>query len=224
MGARTESVAAAPGHQSKSFWTSAGGVLTGAATLVSAFGGIFTAVYLAPGEGSSEPVQTAAVTQTVEKPAQPRREAPAGPSLAAVTAYVDGVDTLLATSGDSRAELNDLIGDVEAGSITHAEAVSRIEDVIDERRALLDAVSQLETPAVFRGSRTLLRDAISLSVDVDRDVRTWIDAVFGGADPTAARAAWIAGSEDTSAAKEAFKAEYNAVRARFGLGSFTADV
>jgi hypothetical protein len=230
VSAPPESVAAAPAGPSRSFWTSAGGILTGAATLVSAFGGIFTALYLAPKDHSQPQPQPTAVTQTVEQPAQtveppaPPRRDEARVDVSAVAAYVDTLDTLLASSGDSRAELNDLIPAVESQAVTHAEAVSRIEDVIDERRALLAEVSRIQTPDDFRRSRARLREAIALSVEVDRDVRTWIDAFFAGADHSAAKQAWVAGSAQAQAAKDAFKAEYNAARARFDLGTFTGDV
>jgi hypothetical protein len=224
VSAPPESVAAAPAGPSRSFWTSAGGILTGAATLVSAFGGIFTALYLAPKDDSTPQPQPTAVTQTVQQSAPPRRREEPRVDVSAVAAYVDTLDTLLASSGDSRAELNDLIPAVESQAVTHAEAVSRIEDVIDERRALLAEVSRIQTPDDFRRSRARLREAISLSVEVDRDVRTWIDAFFAGADPSAAKQAWVAGSAQAQAAKDAFRAEYNAARARFDLGTFTGDV
>jgi hypothetical protein len=219
----------APGPR-HSFWTSApnllkalaGGLLTAVAALmvplhqIGAFGSK---------ERSVQPTvaEKAAARPTPPAPAPAR---PAAPSLAPLRTFVDGLDVLLLNSGRTRGDLNAVLTGVRDGTVSRRLAFVRLEAVLDNRNDLLNAVSAEDTPDEFARTRRLLVDAIDLSIRVDRAALAYADAWFAGneAASTAAFKEIVSGSTSATAKKSQFAAEYNRVRAKHGLGTFSGDV
>lgn len=204
-----------PATGTASFWTSAPSLLKALAGLVTALAALLGALYqfnLVGTEAESATIQTSGTIRTS--------------STSALRSYVDELDLLLLNSGDTRGVLNATLTAVRNETISRAVAVSQIDDVIDDRRALLNNVSSKSPPGDLREARRLLREAIALSIAVDRAALVFVDASFTG-NAAARDAAWreiASGSERATATKAAFTREYNTVRARFRLGAFSGSI
>jgi hypothetical protein len=137
--------------------------------------------------------------------------------------YVAQLDLLLLNSSNTRGDLNEVITAVRHGTVTRVAALSRIEDVIDDRRTLLQHVTTQPTPDEFRAAQRSLRAAIAVSIDVDRAALAYVEAVFVGnvAVRDNAFRAIVAGSRQATAEKANFARRYNAAGAQLGLGPFT---
>jgi outer membrane murein-binding lipoprotein Lpp len=128
--------------------------------------------------------------------------------------YVRQTDALLSHSARTRGDLNGLIGDVQRRAISREAALSRIDQIIGQRRTLRDSLP-VDTPPLFRRPQELLRASIVASLEDDEAVRRWIDAVYRGS-PEASRLFGEVGrlSVSATAKKEQFLSEYNALRQR----------
>ena len=128
--------------------------------------------------------------------------------------YAEAVDTALLDSARTRGDLGDLISRVSAGSIEESEALSAIDDIIDQRQALLSDVTDVSAPDAFRRSATLLRSSLRAALADDLVIENWIKAKYAGDDATAARY-WSRQrrlSNRATSAKAAFLRTYNDVR------------
>jgi hypothetical protein len=219
----------------QSFWAGGTNVLKALAGLATAVAALLTVLHQAgvigrSGNGATTATPTVVTTAapatratptTTTTPAEPR-----GPDTAALRTYVDELDLLLLNSGDTRGVLNETLTAVGNGTISREVALSRIDEVIDDRRTLLDQVSTKPTPEEFREARRLLREAISFSIAVDRAAHDFVDASFAGDSEKreAARAKIVSGSERATATKAAFTRAYNANRADQGVEPFAGPI
>jgi hypothetical protein len=213
-------------------------VLKGTAAVVTAVAGLLGALYQFRGGAATErsahevsvavPATTAVVTTTAPATTvartQPTRSVDTARrrEVVANRSYVEGLDLLLLNSSDTRGVLNEVLTGVQRGALGRANAVSRIEDVIDDRRALLDHITTRPTPQAFRAAQRALRAAIALSIKVDLAALNYVEASFNGnvvARDNAYREI-AAGSRQATAQKASFTRLYNAARARSGLGVF----
>lgn len=126
--------------------------------------------------------------------------------------YVRQTDALLSHSARTRGDLNGLIGDVQSRAISRESALSRIDQIIGQRRTLRDSLP-VDTPPLFRRPQELLRASIVASLADDEAVKRWIDAVYRGS-PNVAQLFREVGrlSVSATAKKEQFLSEYNALR------------
>jgi S1-C subfamily serine protease len=139
-----------------------------------------------------------------------------GGSERTVRAFVNALDQALIESANTRADLGQLINEVQQGSITADEARSRIDSVINQRNDLRSAVEQVTPPSQFSYAFSLLQKSIVLSLNDDLAIRDWIDDLING-DQAAADSDWqrqLALSSQASRAKSAFLSAYNQLRAR----------
>jgi hypothetical protein len=213
-----------------SFWASAPNLLKALAGLLTALAALMAPMYQFGVFGSKEQQtlhrtvpQKASVQSTSPGPAPAQ---PKAPNLAPLRTFVDGLDVLLLNSGRTRGDLNAVLTGVRDGTVSRRVAFVRLEAVLDNRNDLLNAVSAKETPDEFARTRRLLVDAIDLSIRVDRAALAYAEAWFAGneAASTAAFEEVVSGSTLATAKKSEFAAEYNRVRAKHGLGTFSGDV
>jgi hypothetical protein len=126
--------------------------------------------------------------------------------------YVRQTDALLSHSARTRGDLNGLIGDVQSRAISRESALSRIDQIIGQRRTLRDSLP-VDTPPRFRRAQELLRASIVASLADDEAVRRWIDAVYRGSPDASQLFGEVRRlSVSATAKKEQFLSEYNALR------------
>jgi len=139
---------------------------------------------------------------------------------AAARAYVREIDGLLVDSARTRRDLGTLIAGVTSNRLVSYDASSQIASILAQRQNLLGSVSVVSAPSAFVRSADLLRSSVAAAIDDDRAIQGWIGAWYAGDQYTFDRY-WADHTRATaraSAAKAAFVAEYDRVRARFGLG------
>jgi hypothetical protein len=213
-----------------SFWASAPNLLKALAGLLTAVAALMVPLHQIGAFGSKEQqtlqrtvTQKASIQPTSPPPAPAQ---PAAPNLAPLRSFVSGLDILLLNSGRTRGDLNAVLDGVRNGTVSPRVAFVRLEAVLENRNALLNDVSAKETPDEFARTRRLLVDALDISIRVDRAALAYAEAWFAGNDAvrTAANEEIDSGSRLADAKKREFKAEYNRVRAKHGLGTFTGDV
>jgi hypothetical protein len=219
-----------------SFWTGAPNVLkalAGLATALAALLGVLHQVGVVGRAGNrttTAPQNVVAATTAAPATTTPATTvaptAPPGTDAEALRSYVDELDLLLLNSGDTRTELNATLDAVRNRTISRELAISRIDDVIDDRRTLLNDVSTKPAPAEVREARRLLREAIALSIEVDRAALSYVDASFDGrtADRDAALREIVDGSARATAKKNAFTSAYNDVRTGLGIERFDGPI
>jgi outer membrane murein-binding lipoprotein Lpp len=128
--------------------------------------------------------------------------------------YVRQTDALLFRSAETRGDLNGLIRDVESRAIEREPALSRIDQIIGQRRHLRDNLP-VDAPSSFRRSRARLRASVVASLKDDQAVRRWIDAFYRRSPNTSKLRAEVDRlSVSATAAKERFLSEYNELRDR----------
>ena len=221
--------------EKQSLWSAAPTMLKATSAVVTALAALLGALYqfrnASANDGPApEPVVTAPAptpVTTAPRQTQPTRRAAdaARRAVAAQRTYVHGLDLLLLNSGDTRGVLNEVLKGVQQATLSRTAALSRIEDVIDDRRALLDRITTQPTPEAFRAAQRSLRTAIALSIEVDRAALDYVEASFAHhllARDEAYREI-VTGSGHATAQKDDFTSRYNAARARLGLGLFTGD-
>lgn len=138
---------------------------------------------------------------------------------AGTSRYVGQIDSLLATSADTKGDLNQLIGDVRNRQVprplSRELANERIDTILRQRRGLLDDLEPFDVPSDFRQTHELLQTSVQSSLDDDLAVKAWIRAFFDGSpeEPTlfgeVGRLSNIASGQ-----KRQFLTEYNDLRAR----------
>ena len=129
-------------------------------------------------------------------------------------AYANAVDGALIDSARTRGDLADLINGVNNGSFAEGDALATINGVIDQRRQLLQAVTDVPAPPAFTRSAQLLRESLVESLSDDLAIQSWIRAKYSG-DEAGASNYWqqqLRLSTQTSLAKQAFLNTYNAAR------------
>jgi S1-C subfamily serine protease len=95
------------------------------------------------------------------------------------------------------------------------EALTDLSAIIDQRRELLQAVTNVPAPSPFTRSAELLRASLITSLSDDLAIENWVKATYGG-DTDAANRYWqqqLKLSTQASAAKQRFLDTYNARRA-----------
>jgi S1-C subfamily serine protease len=135
-------------------------------------------------------------------------------SVSSVSGYANAVDGALIDSARTRGDLGDLINGVNDGSLAEGDALGTISGIIDQRRQLLQAVTDVPPPPAFAHSAQLLRASLVASLSDDLDIENWIKAKYNG-DDTAASRYWqqqLRLSTQASLAKQAFLDAYNATR------------
>jgi hypothetical protein len=219
--------------EKQSLWSAAPTMLKATSAVVTALAALLGTLYQfrnasASDGAAAEPAVTAPVS-AVTAPAPiirtppARRQPDTARILAAQRGYVHGLDLLLQNSGDTRGVLNEVLRGLQQGTLSRVAALSRIEDVIDDRRALLERITTQPTPEAFRAAQRSLRTAIALSIEVDRAALDYVEASFAH-DSLARDDAYreiVTGSGHATAQKADFTSRYNAVRAKLGLGLFT---
>jgi TIR domain len=138
---------------------------------------------------------------------------------AGVSRYVGQIDSLLATSADTKGNLNQLIGDVRNRQVpkplSRELANERIDTIVRQRRGLLDDLEPFAVPADFRQTHDLLRTSVQSSLDDDLAVKEWIRAFYDGSPDEPALFGEVGRlSNIASGQKKQFLAEYNDLRAR----------
>jgi hypothetical protein len=141
-------------------------------------------------------------------------------------ASVRSLDRLLQTSADTRRELGPLIADVQAEPprIAEAAARSRIDEIVAQRQSLRTSAAAVVLPDSFARAARLLDQSIVASLKDDRIIRDWIGARYVGDADTEERL-WreqLAASNRATRLKNAFRAEYNKLRAELDLPAFHA--
>jgi TIR domain len=136
-----------------------------------------------------------------------------------VSRYVGQIDSLLATSEDTKGNLNTLIGDVRNRQapkpLSRELANERIDAIIRQRRGLLDDLEPFVVPPDFRQTHELLRTSVQSSLDDDLAVREWIRAFYNGSPDEPSLFGEVGRlSNIASGQKKQFRAEYNDLRAR----------
>jgi TIR domain-containing protein len=128
--------------------------------------------------------------------------------------WVRQTDALLFHSANTRGDLNGLIQDVEDRAISRELALSRIDQIIGQRRNLRHSLP-VDPPQSFRRARELLHGSIVASLRDDEAVKRWIRAVYGrSSDVSRLSREWRRLSVSATSKKEQFLSEYNALRQR----------
>jgi S1-C subfamily serine protease len=130
-------------------------------------------------------------------------------------AYANAVDSALIDSARTRGNLGDLIDGVNNGSYTETDALTGLTSIIDQRRGLLQAVTNVPAPSPFARSAELLRASLITSLSDDLAIENWVKATYAG-DTDAANRYWqqqLQLSTEASTAKQRFLDTYNARRA-----------
>jgi hypothetical protein len=139
---------------------------------------------------------------------------------------VTQLDTMLDTSEATRTRLNQtIIQPFQSCTVSAADAVTQIGEVINDRKTLQATVDRLEsstTDATARSLLTQLSQALGYSISSNQLYESWFQANVGaGACSTAlgadSRSQGDALGTQASSAKAAFVAAYNPVAASFGL-------
>lgn len=146
----------------------------------------------------------------------PRGGGGSAPSTAASSpaAYSNAVDSALIDSAQTRGNLGDLIAGVNNGSVGEGDALNGISDIIDQRRQLLQAVTDVTPPAPFERSAQLLRASLVVALSDDLAIQNWIKATYSG-DSALANSYWqqqLRLSNEASDSKARFLTVYNAKR------------
>ena len=93
-------------------------------------------------------------------------------------AYVNDVDSALIDSARTRGDLGDLIDGVNEGTLTETEARADITSIIDQRRQLLQEVTDVPSAAPFTLATALLRSSLVAAVTDDLAIENWIKATY----------------------------------------------
>jgi hypothetical protein len=134
--------------------------------------------------------------------------------VSSASGYANAVDGALIDSARTRGDLGDLINGVNDGSLAEGDALGTISGIIDQRRQLLQVVTDVPPPPAFARPAQLLRQSLVASLSDDLDIENWIKAKYNG-DETATSRYWqqqLRLSTQASLAKQAFLDAYNATR------------
>jgi TIR domain len=136
---------------------------------------------------------------------------------AEVSRYVGQIDSLLATSEDTKGNLNQLIGDVRNRQVpkplSRELANERIDAIIRQRRGLIDDLEPFVVPPDFRQAHDLLSTSVQSSLDDDLAVNEWIRAFYDGSPDEPSLFGEVRRlSNIASSQKKQFLAEYNDLR------------
>ena len=150
---------------------------------------------------------------------------PSGPVLAAQQAAA--LDTLLTSSAAARTALHQAVTQVGAcANLTGA--VSKLQDVVNQRSSEYGRASALATSALPGGAKvkSALVAALGSSLKADQDYLAWArEQMTGGCTPTSQSSAYSAAfsaSQQADAAKQAFVQVWNPVAARYGIAGIPA--
>jgi TIR domain len=126
--------------------------------------------------------------------------------------YVRQTDLLLTNSARNRGDLNALIGNVRRQAIARTEALRQIDEIIGQRRSLVDNLP-VDPPSSFEHAQGVLRESIVASLEDDIAVRAWMIAFYNGTPNEPQLFSEVARlSNVASEKKAAFLAEYNDLR------------
>jgi hypothetical protein len=129
-----------------------------------------------------------------------------------VSHYVKETDHLLRQSARTKGDLRALIADVQRGAVSRDRALSRIDQIIGQRRSLRDDLP-VDVPAAFRHAQRTLRESIVLSLSDDEAVRRWIDAVYRDSSEAPLLYRGVTALSGPATGKKAeFLSEYNYLR------------
>lgn len=107
-----------------------------------------------------------------------------GSSDRATSRYVGFIDSRLATSAETKGDLNGLIGAVRNRDVpkplSRELAMDRIDAIIRQRRGLLDDLSTSGVPPEFRETHEMLHTSVGTSLEDDLAVKKWIQAFYNG--------------------------------------------
>lgn len=127
-------------------------------------------------------------------------------------AYVRQTDALLANSARTRGDLGGLIRNVRAKTLSRAEALRQIDQIIGQRRSLADNLP-VDTPPSFEHAQDVLRESIIASLRDDEAVRSWITAFYNGSPEEPQLFSEVGRLSDIATAKKTeFLSEYNDLR------------
>jgi hypothetical protein len=126
--------------------------------------------------------------------------------------YVRQTDTMLVNSARNRGDLNALIGNVRRKTISRADALRQIDEIIGQRRSLADNLP-VDPPSDFEHAQGVLRESILASLADDEAVRSWMIAFYNGAPNEPQLFSEVGRLSNIASAKKAeFLAEYNDLR------------
>lgn len=132
----------------------------------------------------------------------------------ALKTYVAEIDSMLTHSADTKGNLGGLIADVNNKAIGRDDALAEINQIIGERRSLLNSLPP-RPPQAFSSAQGILADSVSASINDDVAVRAWIEGVFNGSrsvDELSQRISDL--SKTASGLKDQFLRKYNNLRRR----------
>jgi hypothetical protein len=145
---------------------------------------------------------------------------PSGPATAARQAAA--LNTLLTSSAAARTSLHQAVTQVGTCADLPG-AVSKLQDVVDERSSEYGRASALATSALPGGAtvKSALVAALASSLKADQDFLAWArQQQSGGCTPASQSSAYNAAfsaSQQADAAKQAFVQVWNPVAARYGI-------
>jgi len=180
----------------------------------------------APAQSTTSPSASRSASPSASRSASPSATgvsaapSPAGPVLAAQQAAA--LHALLTSSAAARTALHQAVAQVGAcANLTGA--VSKLQDVMDQRSSEYGRASALTTSALPDGAKVkfALVAALGSSLKADRDYLAWArEQMAGGCTPTSQSSAYSAAfsaSRQADAAKQAFVRVWNPVAARYGI-------
>ena len=173
----------------------------------------------------SAPAQSTASSPASRSPSpsSPRVSATSSPSgLVLAAQQAAALDTLLTSSAAARTALHQAVTQVGAcANLTGA--VSKLQDVVNQRSSEYDRASALATSALPGGAKvkSALVAALGRSLKADQDYLAWArEQMTGGCTPTSQSTAYstaFGASQHADAAKQAFVHVWNPVAARYGI-------
>jgi hypothetical protein len=156
--------------------------------------------------------QETAARNAAERKAQAQREKAA--TTHAIRTYVESIDRLLANSAETRSNLGTLIGDIESGQLSAAQASAQIASIINQRQDLQNQAAVVATPPSFTVAADKLRQSIAAAIEDDYAIQAWINAWYD-LDPYAYDRAYAEHEQATTKAtnsKADFLTTYNDLR------------
>jgi hypothetical protein len=137
----------------------------------------------------------------------------------ALKTYAADIDSKLRHSADTKGNLGGLIAvvdslDVNSKAISRDDALAEVNQIIGERRSLLNSLPP-HPPQAFSSAQRILADSISASIADDVAVRNWIEGVFSGSPRVGElQRRYNDLSRVASDLKEQFLRKYNTLRRR----------
>jgi hypothetical protein len=160
---------------------------------------------------------TSAPVSKTTAPGPPTTNAAPGVELPEVLSHIDSE---LSSSSDARQQLASVEEHFQACTLSGSDAAAAVQDVIASRSQEVDELNSLASTSNPTALQlvTLLRHAVTLSLESDRDYQTWMtdNAATGACPPadTPAKSAADALQTDIGNAKQAFINAYDPVAAQ----------